>query len=374
MGAFKDELGAAAVEEIGTAFARADNGFPVVDFRRLALDGIDELELKARVMHIMAALREVLPADYADALLKLMGALPHGTTQAQVSGSPDYLPTPAGLRGFAAWAVIDFVGEYGLKEPELSLRALPEMTSYFSAEFAVRPFLIHHEKLALRHMKKWASHKNEHVRRLASEGSRPILPWGIRLPSLLAEPEKVLPILQQLPNDPSNYVRRSVANHMNDISKNHPQWMIAQLKKWGGTELPWIRHGLRTLVKSGHAEVWPLLGYAPDLKVKVVRFEVKPKQIRVGEEITVIAEFELQQSTEAPVVVDYGLHLVRANGSRSLKVFKWKNTTLSPKVSTSFKKRHSFKPVTTRKYYPGTHQLDVQINGRVLARVEFDLV
>ncbi|NQU48767.1 MAG: DNA alkylation repair protein [Planctomycetes bacterium] len=374
MGAFKDELGATAVNEIGAAFVRADDGFPVADFRRKAIDGLENLELKARVMHIMAALREVLPADYADALPKLVDVLPHGTTQAQVSGSPDYLPTPAGLRGFASWPVIDFVGEYGLEEPELSLRALPEMTSYFSAEFAIRPFLIHHENLALRHMKKWASHENEHVRRLASEGSRPILPWGIRLPSLLAEPEKVLPILQQLPTDPSNYVRRSVANHMNDISKNHPQWMIAQLKKWGGTELPWIRHGLRSLVKSGHAEVWPLLGYDPDLKIKVVSFEVEPKQINIGEEVTITAEFELQQSTEAPVVVDYALHLVRANGSRSLKVFKWKNTTLSPKESTPFKKRHSFKPVTTRKYYPGIHQLDVQLNGRVLASVEFDLV
>ncbi len=373
MGAFKDELGAAAIAEIALALHAADDGFPQMEFQRLALDGLEDLELKARVMHIMVALREVLPQDFRLALPKLIAALPFGSTEAKVSGAPDHLPTPAGLRGFAAWPVIDFVGEYGLSEPELSLKALPKMTSYFSAEFAIRPFLIHHEKLALRHMKKWAAHKDQHVRRLASEGSRPILPWGIRLPGLLAEPDKVVPILQQLPNDPANYVRRSLANHMNDISKNHPEWMIARLKEWGGTELPWIRHALRTLIKNGHADVWPLLGYDPKVKVDVTRFGVSPGRIEMGESVALEAELKLKQKASAPLVVDYVLHLVRANGSRSAKVFKWKNTEMNSGGSLKLKKRHSFKPVTTRRYYPGMHRVELQVNGRVLAGADFQL-
>lgn len=386
MGAFKDELGSAAVAEIGAAMFAADNSFPRRAFQRLALDGLDSLELKARVAHIMAALHQLLPQDFRAALPKLVAALPQGTTEAKVSGAPDYLPTPAGLRGFAAWPVIDYVAEYGIEEPEFSLQALPQMTPYFSAEFAVRPFLIHHEKLALRHMRKWAKHENEHVRRLASEGSRPILPWGIRLPGLLAEPDKVLPILQQLPTDSSNYVRRSVANHMNDISKNHPEWMLARLQEWGGTKLPWLRHALRTLVKNGHPQVWPLLGYDGQLQVEVMRFEVAPKRIQMGEEVRLTAELKLptaKASTKtsaggaratAPVVIDYGLHLVRANGSRTAKVFKWKNSELNSASTLHLNKRHSFKAVTTRRYYPGTHRVDLQVNGRVLASAEFELV
>jgi 3-methyladenine DNA glycosylase AlkC len=373
MAAFKDELGPQAVAEISTAFAAADAGFPQADFRRLAEDGLDALELKARVIHIMAALRQVLPSDFADALPKLIAAMPHGTTKAKVSGAPDHLPTPAGLRGFAAWPVIDFIGEYGVEEPELSLQSLPKMTSYFSAEFAIRPFLIHHEKLALRHMKKWAADDNQHVRRLASEGSRPILPWGIRLPGLLKDPDKVLPILQQLPNDPANYVRRSLANHLNDISKNHPEWMIARLKDWGGTELPWIRHALRTLIKNAHADVWPLLGYDPDVKVEVADFALTPTKIQMGEQIAMSIDLKLQQAARAPVVIDYVLHLVRANGSRSPKVFKWKNTDLVAGKPLHLAKRHSFKPVTTRRYYPGMHRLDVQVNGRVVTGMDFEL-
>lgn len=370
---FKDELGAAAVDEIAAAFTAADDGFPQADFQRLALDGLEPLELKARVMHIMAALREVLPQDFEQACAKLLQALPHGNSEAKVSGAPDHLPTPAGLRGFQAWPVIDFVGEYGLDHADVSLPALAQMTSYFSAEFAIRPFLIHHEKLALRHMKKWAKHKDQHVRRLASEGSRPILPWGIRLPNLLADPDKVLPILQQLPNDPANYVRRSLANHMNDISKNHPEWMIARLKEWGGTELPWIRHALRTLVKKGHADVWPLLGYDPKVKVEVAAFELDPAKIKMGEEIHFHAELKLLQASTAPLVIDYIMHLVRANGSRTAKVFKWKNADLEAGQPLQLKKRHSFRPVTTRRYYPGLHRVELQVNGRVLAGQDFEL-
>jgi len=372
--AFKDELGPTALEEIGASFAAADDGFPTADFHRLALAGLEELELKARVLHIMSALREVLPANYKQALPKLLAAMPHGTTEAKVSGAPDHLPTPAGLRGFAAWPVIDFVGKYGLDEPELSLQALPKLTSYFSAEFAIRPFLIEHEKLALRHMKRWAAEEDQHVRRLASEGSRPILPWGIRLPGLLKDPDKVLPILQQLPKDPANYVRRSVANHMNDISKNHPQWMIARLKDWGGTDLPWIRHALRTLIKNGHAEVWPLLGYDQDVKVEVAKFQLTPAKIRMGEELCLSLDLKLKQDASAPVVIDYVLHLVRANGSRTPKVFKWKNTALADGKLLQLTKRHSFKAVTTRRYYAGGHRIEIQINGRVLTGQEFELV
>lgn len=358
MAAFKDELNDAAVDAVGAAVATAWPDFALAAFTRQAKRGLDRLELKARVLHMIEALHAHLPADPARSFPILTEALEQE------------------LPAFVAWPLIDYVGEHGMEHAELSLQTLPRMTRHFSAEFAVRPFLIRHESLALQHMEQWAEHECEHVRRLASEGSRPILPWGIRLPELLAAPEKARPILAKLVQDPSEYVRRSVANHMNDISRNHPDWMLDRLQEWGGMGLPWARHAMRTLIKQGHPRVWPMLGYRVDLPL-TAELRLSPQSLRMGEEL----QLELQLSCAPmaddadphPVAVDYILHLVRARGQRNAKVFKWRTAELLPGKVQSFRKKHSFKAVTTRRYYPGTHRLEVQVNGRVLAGADFEL-
>ncbi len=167
--------------------------------------------------------------------------------------------------GFVAIFLSDFVASYGLHDFDFSLDALRGFTKHGSAEFAVRPFLIADQKRALKTMRRWAEDECEHVRRLASEGSRPRLPWGMRLPSLVTDPSPTAPILEALKGDSALYVRKSVANHLNDITKDHPEWVMQRLEAWDLREerQSWIaKHACRTLIKRGHPRALQLFGFA----------------------------------------------------------------------------------------------------------------
>jgi 3-methyladenine DNA glycosylase AlkC len=373
MAAFKDELGPAAIDQIASAFSKADHAFPAADFARLARAGLEDFELRQRVDHLIACLGQVLPNDFPLALACIEAALPLGNSPAKAAGPPDDLAMPAGLRGFAAWPLIDFIAKYGLNHAEISLQAMPRVTPFFTCEFAVRPFLQHHRDRTLRHMKDWTISADDHVRRLASEGSRPVLPWGMRLPELLADPELARPMLAALRNDPSPYVRRSVANHLNDFSKVQPEWVLALCQKWGGTQLPWMRHALRSLVKQGHPGVWPLLGFDPDAKVELHDLSVQPRSIAMGEAVELRFALRSQAAQAQKLVVDYRLHLVGAGEKRRIKVFKLREFEIAAGARRELRKKHSFKPVTTRRYYPGLHRIEIQVNGRVLDGADFEV-
>lgn len=363
----KDGLGEDAIVRIAESLSRIIPDFPKQAFFDEALDGLRMLELKGRVQHIISALNHYLPNDFkktADILIQL---------------KDNWIPGKPGdsLADFAAWPITDYVGEYGLNHPETALDVLEKLTPLFSAEFAIRPFFIKHRELTLQTVHAWSTDPDEHVRRLASEGSRPRLPWGKRLPEFIGDPSPVLSLLEKLKDDPSEYVRRSVANNLNDISKDHPDQLIALCNRWNknaSTERKWIiRHATRSLVKAGHPQVFGLLGYTVDPKIDFQTMEVFPKEIRLGELIEF--SFKLQSTNPKPqsIVIDYAIHHVKANGKTAPKVYKFRSLNIAPGDTVVCTKRHTIKPITTRKYYPGEHAVEILINGKTFGRTGFTL-
>jgi 3-methyladenine DNA glycosylase AlkC len=279
--------------------------------------------------------------------------------------------------GFAAWPVIDFVGKHGLSHPRESLDALRRLTPLFSAEFAIRPFLVHHEALTMTRLRKWTRDGDEHVRRLVSEGTRPRLPWGERLAKLQRDPTPVLRLLERLKDDRAEYVRRSVANNLNDISKDHPQVVVDVARSWsrGASDerRRIIRHATRTLVKSGHPGALAVLGFDPRARVSVADLSVTPKRLTLGGSLAIRFVLRSRARTAQPLVVDYAVHHVKKSGERKAKVFKLKVLELGAGDRVTIEKRHAIRQISTRQYHSGRHAVDILVNGRACARAEFDL-
>ena len=225
-------------------------------------------------------------------------------------------------------------------------------------------------------MSEWAQHPHYHVRRLVSEGTRPKLPWGQSIGITHAQ---TFPLLDVLYADPTRFVTRSVANHLNDISKIDPDAVIKRLETWQAEgrqsekELLWMRkHALRGLVKAGHAGALLHLGYRPDAPLKVEEFAILPNEVLRGE--TVMISTRLTPQGDGPLMIDYLIDFVKANGTTAPKVFKMKATDGRAGKEISIEKRHHFKDqATTFKLYPGAHQLHLQVNGAVRASVPFTL-
>jgi 3-methyladenine DNA glycosylase AlkC len=273
--------------------------------------------------------------------------------------------------------VTDYVEAYGLDDWQASIPALEEFTQRMSAEFAIRPFIVRYPERTMAHMLEWAQHGSAEVRRLASEGCRPRLPWGIRLQALVADPSPILPILERLKDDESEPVRKSVANNLNDISKDHPGLVLDLLRKWqvdASDEVRWITgHALRTLVKQGHPEALVLLGYPSDAEIAVHNLAVEPKSICIGGDLTLSFDVESLADESLNLMIDYVVYHMRANGTLSPKVFKLTKKTVQPGEVLHIEKKHSFAPVTTRRYYPGEQAIEPKINGQLCGRVGFVL-
>ena len=354
----KEGLGQKALQRVGISLERCMPGFPTNDFVEQSLQGIDQLELKQRVHHVIASLAAFLPEDFIETAA-LLSRIPEVWEKGD-SDDP--------WRGFAAWPLIDYVGVHGLDHPEVALELLRNLTGLFSAEFAVRPFLKRYPAVALSRMTTWCDDPDHHVRRLASEGTRPRLPWGERLPDFVTDPSPVLDLLECLKDDSSEYVRRSIANNLNDISKDHPDRVVQTCQRWlidSSPERKWIvRHATRTLVKSGHPEVFPLLGYTPNPKLSVESFQLDQEVLLFGDTIELSLSLKSESKVEQKFVLDYGVHFMKANGKQSMKVFKLKSLALEPGETVEVTKRHSIKPITTRTYYPGKHQIELLVNGK----------
>ncbi|UNZ21253.1 DNA alkylation repair protein [Streptomyces sp. 891-h] len=262
----------------------------------------------------------------------------------------------------------------GVFEPALGL--LAALTPRLTAEMAVRPFLHHDLHRALRPTLEWTRHPDHHVRRLASEGTRPRLPWAPRLTALVADPTPALPVLDALYRDTSEYVRRSVANHLNDVSRDHPDTAVATAARWLSNPAPTtpalIRHGLRTLVKAGHSDALALLGHDPDAAVQV-GLDVHTPEVHIGEHLAFGYEITNTGSRRTCLVIDYVIHHRKANGDLTPKVFKLATRTLAPGERWSAVRRHSFRELSTRRYYPGVHRVQLQINGQPHGSAAFSL-
>ncbi len=354
----KDNYDRAYLRRLAAEIAKAEPAFPRQKMLKFIFDSAwEQKELKQRMRHIAQGLQRFLPQDYGTALKVLKQAAPQ-------------------FGGFEAMFFPDFVEVYGLEDWELSMSALEHFTRYSSSEFAVRPFIVQDRKRMLRQLKIWATSKNEHVRRLASEGSRPRLPWAMALPDFKKDPGPVLPILEKLKTDPSEYVRRSVANHLNDISKDHPELVIQLAKQWisGKPETRWVvKHGCRTLLKQGRPETLALFGYHEPHALELKKFQLTPKKVAWSGEVQFEFELVSPASPLGQIRVEYAIDFVRQKGVTSRKVFKISEGDCAAS-SKNYRSRYSFKPITTRKYYPGSHRLTILVNGQEMAEREFQLL
>ncbi len=370
---FKNLINADTVRGAATHLKRAWPKFDARRFEALALQGLDDLEMKARAMQLCAALEATLPADFEQAAVIIEASLAPTRDDEDLAAlrSGD-----AGLAGWVVWPLTEFVARRGLAEPKRALRALHALTQRFTAEWAIRPFIEAHPDLAFSTLAVWTRDPSAHVRRLVSEGSRPRLPWGAQLKGLIEDPSPTLPLLRVLQDDPSAYVRRSVANHLNDIAKDHPALIVDWLKTYLPDAPPprraLLKHASRTLIKQGHSQVLQAWGLGRPLR-GTATLRLTPKRLSVG------ASFEMQVTIDSSaaraqtLLIDYAVHHVKADGRRTPKVFKGWTAELPAQGRITLTKRHSMRAVTTRRYHPGRHEVDLHINGGVCASAFFDL-
>ncbi|MBV1933738.1 MAG: DNA alkylation repair protein [Parvibaculaceae bacterium] len=357
---------------MGTHFQRVAPTFDKQRFVDSAITGLDELELKQRATLIRKALEETLPSDFTEAC-KLMIAAMHPASDIDLSGT---VMDADGVRGWAIMSMAEYVSEHGLDDYETSLETLKELTKRFTAELAIRAFFISNTPHTLTHVERWARDENHHVRRLASEGSRPRLPWALRLPEFIADPTPVVALLETLKDDPEEYVRRSVANNLNDIAKDHPDLVADIARRWLKGASParkkLVKHACRTLIKQGHTKTLEAFGYSEPV-LSVGEITLKNATVELGSHL----EFEVSITSDSPstqpLIIDYVIHHQKANGTTSPKVFKWKTLDLPAGKSLTVSKKHAVKPITTRVYYAGLHQVEIQINGKSFGKADFDL-
>ena len=313
-------------------------------------------ELKQRMRHIAECLHQHLPANYKKAINILK-------------------PVSIQFSGFEHMFFQDFVECYGLDDYETSISALEHFTKYASSEFAVRAFILQDEKRMMKQMYRWAKSDNHHVRRLATEGCRPRLPGAISLPAFKINPQPVLEVIKTLMLDESEYVRRSVANNLNDISKDHPDIVLDWSEQWLGKSKDTdrlIKHACRTLLKQGNKNILILFGFARPEHIKVSHFKTQ-NRINSGNKLPFSFLLTTQKKQLGKCRIEFAIDFVKANGSLSRKVFKISEGNYAEKEK-QVTKYFSFKKISTRKYYAGKHQLTIIVNGVEQETKTFDLI
>jgi 3-methyladenine DNA glycosylase AlkC len=316
----------------------------------------EELTLKARIRKISKTLGEYLPVSYEEALEILF------SIDESCVGFP-YLFFP------------DFVEVYGQADEnwELSINALERFTEKSSSEFAVRSFIMKDTKRMMLKMLEWSKSSNEHVRRLSSEGCRPRLPWGEALPMFKKDPTLVQLVLEALKDDASLYVRKSVANNLNDISKDNPSIILYTIIAWSGVSdnTDWIlRRGSRSLIRKAHPEVMKLFGYeetTADSLVKDVCLYINPNILKMGDSCELSYELNFREGESMHIRIEYGIYFVKARGNTSLKKFFLCDKTVQGGEKIIGTKAHSWQELTTRKHYPGEHKIVLLVNGLEVA-------
>jgi 3-methyladenine DNA glycosylase AlkC len=342
-------------------------GFERDAFLADALEGYEALELTARARHIARALRNHLPPDTERALGLIVDSLGPEIEDAELTGMGVFVYLP----------FVFFVAEFGLDDFEASIRTQYELTKRFTAEFSIRAFLEADPVATLERLEEWARDPNVHVRRLVSEGTRPRLPWAPRLPRFVEDPQPVLRLLEMLKDDPELYVRRSVANNLNDIAKDHPDLVVEVCDRWSlqaSPERRWlIRHGLRTLVKQGHEGALAVLGYGRGSPAETA-VGVGSDVVVIGGRQSIVISITNPTDEALAIAVDYRVHFVKANGGSSPKVFKGAELALGGGEACTVRRTFSLAQHTTRKHYPGMHSVDLVVNGEVRPGAEFLLV
>lgn len=356
------------IRYLSALLSSADTGFDSPAFEAHVMGRLGELELKQRINWIAECLERALPKKFPDAAQVIRQSLPPALDPEKTDNDfGDFIFAPFG----------EYVVRHGLEaHRDLSLDLLEDLTQRFSMEYAVRPFLNRWPDAVLARMGIWSEHSSYHVRRLVSEGTRPKLPWGMKI---VLGPFAPVPLLDCLHSDPTRFVTRSVSNHLNDISKSDPDLVCDTLRKWHSSgqqaekELRWMTsHSLRTLVKQGHPKALAMLGYHADAPVTLTHLSLAQDQLHIGDTLEFVAE--LSAEAETPVLVDFVIHYHRPGDRQASKVFKLKQAIVRPEMPLCLTKRYKLKgDATTFTLHPGPHRLGLQVNGRVLGEVGFQL-
>ena len=353
------------------------NDFDAHEFvSRIMDDEWENRELKQRCRHITTVLKEFLPTDYKDAIAKILELLDYVK-----STYPDFSVIDDEKFGLTLeyGAILDnYVEQYGLDDYETSVRAIEKITQFTSCEFAVHPFIIKYPDEMMKQMLVWSKHEHWGVRRLASEGCRPRLPWAMALPNLKENPAPIIPILENLKNDPSRFVRLSVANNLNDIAKDNPETVIDLVKKWRGEskEVDWIiKHGCRTLLKQGNPEMMELFGFDSVIEnISIDNFQIPTPKVKVGDSLEFSFKLLNHNDKKVRIRLEYAIYYQKANGTLTKKVHKISEKEYAADSVTQITRKHSFRVVTTRKLHLGLHQIAVIINGNEFEKYSFELV
>ncbi len=358
-GLWKDSINSETVKTLAAQLGRASKKFDQCGFTDFILtEDFFKRELKERINTIAEALKEFLPKNYHQAIKILIKTAPLAGT-------------------FENWAMLTYVEKFGLDYFDESIQAMEILTRYSTAEFAIRPYMIQHTEKMIPILHKWAVDNNEHVRRLAAEGTRPRGVWMPHVEQFKKDPTEVLRILEILKADSSLYVRKAVANNLNDISKDHPLLVIKTGKKWLKQNCPetnWIvKHACRTLLKKGQPEVFPLFGFTEKPKLKISNFKMDKKKITIGDSAIISFDLLSKTSKNQKLAIDYKLYYMKKNGKQSPKVFKLSEKKMDGNQHIPLSTKHSFKEMSTRKHYAGKHSLELIINGNIVASLDFSL-
>jgi len=316
----------------------------------------EELELKQKMRHISTSLKKVLPDNFSKACEVIIKAAPE-------------------IKGFEAMSLPDFVELYGIEDPDTSLDALHEFTKYSSSEFAIRPFIKKYPEKTMTKMFEWSKDPNINVRRFSSEGCRPRLPWAMALPLFKKDPSPIIQILENLKNDESEFVRRSVANNLNDISKDNPEIMFDLCSSWYGDSEETdriIKHACRTLLKAGDKRAMMLFGYGDPGNIHITELSLVKSEIKIGDYLYFSFKLDVKGKDNIKVRIEYRIDFMKSNGKLSGKVFKITENSFRAGIK-QYNRKHQFADMSTRKHYHGEHNVAIIINGVEKASIPFFL-
>ncbi len=355
----KDEFNKAFAEDLATKFSAKAFSFDSKGFVNAIINKHwEEKELKERMRHITHTINDFVNEPYPK--------------QIEIIS-----PVAIQYGGMKGMIFPDFIQVYGLDHFDKSIAAMALFTQYSTSEFAIRPFIEKYPEKAMAQMNIWSQHKNEHLRRLASEGSRPKLPWAPPLRNFIKDPTPSLNILENLKNDESLYVRKSVANHLNDISKSQPELVLKIANQWFGVtkNTDWIvKHALRTLLKKGDKRALAIFGLDNSKGINTIELSIAADQLKIGEFTHFNFEVENTSNTERNIRLEYKIAYIKANKSQSEKVFQISEFSLKPKSRKHFKRKQWFKQLSTRKHYAGIHLITLIVNGDCKNSIEVNLI